>query len=811
MANRFDEIFVKDEKEEEEEEIVSPEESFLEEKTIIEKAAAPLPPQETPTLEAGIPVEEEVANVTRTDLPIPTSLDYGKKLNSSGLTQEVENEIKEVDRFAQVYKSRSGQSKEAIKALADMAAQRATVMAEAKAKLLGGVKGPSVAEKGLLAATGGLSGVLFGTYKGIEDAKRRKQFLSAEFDKVTAAHDRALAAVDSARLQSLLSGKKIPTTHSTAVSNALGLVGPFLQAGGLTQDINKKTKNQIGLGDDQRIFDYVEGQIEGINKGGDEADEAYQSLLALNGVLSSTTKSLNDSEAGLREEIEPVVNNVLSKDKTYEDLMVTLGNPVDRKGQYKRIFNALNAKYQNDNASDQYSLEKDAAQLSGKEKRPYTPPPTLSKNQQDHLRSIYNNYYESAAKATKGERESLDQTRNDMTLVVDGTPLPPLPPDATDAQIASRKITIDKVYNGKLSVKEKADSDTGIALQSIAKIRGAMAAAEGKQIIQNPFDKNKQGLSRSKWEEGFLDEKKDSLLERVDEEDKAILANKHFSNPIKALYEKVYGTDITPEALERHTTSLSDAASYADELSDVRALQQRYKVLVGGLAKEELVERGLREFPQMHELSKDENFDFSNERTLEIMLAQAADIIDEKQAATLKAEDDEDSIYFDFWTHKPEDGPPFRTWFYTEKAGSLTDAHLEKIAGKALRLLNLESQLLPAGRNIRTTEHEKIMREKWEEIERRKKSGKPISMPDNNLYENKALEAKQKGWGGGWYLTIDGNQYEFEVDGKTYQGEFPKGKDVFLHKVSGGYVVIPKNRTDRIQFAPKAETEEEEK
>lgn len=570
----------------------------------------------------------------------------------------------------------------------------------------------SKAEKIALMASGGISGLLFGTYGKIKKNKEQEEYAGSLFDSIIAKQLATEETLRIAQIESMMgtdAGASMSQSQRAAVRDAYSNLGSFINAGGGVKDVLLDFQNAGAgeyLDEGKSIFENVENLRQRAEK---EPNKIVPILKMLGQSFASKTTQINEEFDDFQADVSGSVADIIKQlgdDVSLNSVAERLssqGIDIDSKKRQtflEKTYYKQAVKFQNEKTGERFTFELDnfkAAGAAGEEMPPFTE--SQSKHQRDLLTKAYQTARKPHRKASLEEKDKHEVASSLAKLVNHAAsggrgrlqkPKNISPKNWAEALRSFATKQSEMNWEAMINSRKSAV----IAENNLATARGKRAAYDEKPT--NPY--KKETTRHTLWETGREEELtansgKDAAQEGLMEAYRA---------PLESLYAEVYGADA--ESAQVRVLSMTPdetvARSELSRLRKLRAAHAGYRAIISTLGEDKeaiLRANGLNEIPEGDLSEVQGGYAFTEPAAVEAMTQLLRSEIAKDVAGEI-VNAYEDGDYGRFFklidVRDPITGTFLtRSWGYTTDAVNLTEEQLGVIASKADEMLKRERRL----------------------------------------------------------------------------------------------------------------------
>lgn len=593
----------------------------------------------------------------------------------------------------------------------------------------------SKAEKIALMASGGISGLLFGTYGKIKKNKEQEEYAGSLFDSIIAKQLATEETLRIAQIESMMgtdAGASMSQSQRAAVRDAYSNLGSFINAGGGVKDVLLDFRNAGAgeyLDEGKSIFENVENLRQRAEK---EPNKFVPILKMLGQSFASKTTQINEEFDDFQADVSGSVADIIKQlgdDVSLNSVAERLssqGIDIDSKKRQtflEKTYYKQAVKFQNEKTGERFTLELDnfkAAGAAGEEMPPFTESNTK------HQKDLLERAYETARKPHQQDsREKKDkhQVASSLAKLVNhaasgGRGRLQKPKNISPenwAEALRSFATKQSELNWEAMINSR--KSAVIAENNLATARGKRAAYDEKST--NPY--KKETTRHTLWETGREEELtansgKDAAQEGLMEAYRA---------PLESLYAEVYGADAESAQASVRDMLMDEtvARSELSRLRKLRAAHAGYRAIVSTLGDDKearLLAEGLSEIPD-GDLSKVQGgYAFTEPAAVEAMtqLLRGNIAKDTKQQILAAYENEQYGEFFKLTNvNDPTTGEFLsRTWVFTENAVNLTEPQKDTIAIIANKMLKKEASLGKQYRMFSSENKISVLRKQLEDL-----------------------------------------------------------------------------------------------
>ena len=702
--------------------------------------SAPEPQEVEPAkiqpLEKGQPVTEK-SEVSSRDVPIfsPKTSDQIEEASDAMAGLGRKEELEKIDTIISVLNSETQRTD----ARAEYARARANSILEERNKFIRSATAGNVpvskAEKLALMASGGISGLLFGTYGKIKKNKEQEEYAGSLFDSIVAKQLATEETLRIAQIESMMgtdAGASMSQSQRAAVRDAYSNLGSFINAGGGVKDVLPDFRNAGAgeyLDEGKSIFENVENLRQRAEK---EPNKFVPILKMLGQSFASKTTQINEEFDDFQADVSGSVADIIKQlgdDVSLDSVAERLsgqGLDIDSKKRQtflKRTYYKQAVKFQNEKTGKFFEVELEnfkAAGAAGEEIPSFTERHT--KHQKNLLKIAYDTARKPHKKASLEEKDkhevasSLSKLVNHAALGGKGELQRPKNIKPENWAEALRSFATKQSEMNWEAMTNSRQSAV-LAENNLATAKGKRAAYDEKPT--NPY---KRGTTKHKlWETGREEELAVNAGKEVAQEG----VMEAYRAPLESLYAEVYGADA--ESARATVLSMTPdetvARSELSRLRKLRAAHAGYRAIVSTLGDDKeatLLAEGLSEIPDGDLSEVQGGYAFTEPAAVEAMTqllrGQIGKDVSGQIIAAYKNED-----YGRFFklisVHDPTTGTFLtRSWGYTTDAVNLTEDQKDNIALIANKMLEKEASLGKQYRMISSESRIPILRKQLEDL-----------------------------------------------------------------------------------------------
>lgn len=681
-----------------------------------------------PAIEGAAPKDEPAPEFAGTSRQIEEASDA-----IAGLGRK--EELEKIDTIVSVLNSET----ERTDARAEYARARANSYLEERNKFIrsatAGNAPVSKAEKVALMATGGISGLLFGTYGKIKKNKEQEEYAGSLFDSIVAKQLATEETLRIAQIESMMgtdAGVSMSQSQRTAVRDAYSNLGSFINAGGGVKDVLPDFRNAGAgeyLDEGKSIFENVENLRQRAEK---EPNKFVPILKMLGQSFASKTTQINEEFDDFQADVSGSVADIIKQlgdDVSLDSVAERLsgqGFDIDSKKRQtflERTYYKQAVKIQTENTGELFGFELEnfkAAGAAGEQIPPFTESHT--KHQKDLLKIAYDTARKPHKKASLEEKDkhevasSLSKLVNHAALGKKGELQRPKNIKPENWAEALRSFATKQSEMNWEAMTNSRQSAV-LAENNLATAKGKRAAYDEKPT--NPY---KRGTTKHKlWETG----REEELTANAGKEAAQGGVMEAYRAPLESLYAEVYGADA--ESARATVLSMTPdetvARSELSRLRKLRAAHAGYRAIISTLGEDKeatLLANGLNEIPE-GDLSKVQGgYAFTEPAAVEAMTQLLRGQIDKDVSGQIIAayEDGDYGRFFKLIDVRDPTTGTFltRSWGYTTDAVNLTEDQKDNIALIANKMLEKEASLGKQYRMLSSESRIPILRKQLEDL-----------------------------------------------------------------------------------------------
>lgn len=679
--------------------------------------SAPEPQEVEPAkiqpLEKGQPVTEK-SEVSSRDVPIflPKTSDQIEEASDAMAGLGRKEELEKIDTIISVLNSETQRTD----ARAEYARARANSILEERNKFIRSATAGNVpvskAEKLALMASGGISGLLFGTYGKIKKNKEQEEYAGSLFDSIIAKQLATEETLRIAQIESMMgtdAGASMSQTQRTAVRDAYSNLGSFINAGGGVKDVLPDFRNAGAgeyLDEGKSIFENVENLRQRAEK---EPNKFVPILKMLGQSFASKTTQINEEFDEFQADVSGSVADIIKQlgdDVSLDSVVKRLsdeGFDIDSKKRQtflERTYYKQAVKFQNEKTGELFDIELDNFKAAGAAGEQI---PSFTESHTKHQKDLLTRAYETARKPhQKASREKKDkhEVASSLAKLVNHAAL------GRKGELQRPKNI--KPENWAEALRSFATKQSEMNWEAMTNSRQSavladnnLATAKGKRAAydEKPTNPYKRGTIKHKlWETG----REEELTARAGKEVAQEGVMEAYRAPLESLYAEVYGADAesAQASVRNMTMDETVARSELSRLRKLRAAHAGYRAIVSTLGDDKeaiLSGQGLREIPEGDLSEVQGGYAFTEPAAVEAMTQLLRGSIAKDVAGEI-VNAYEDGDYGRFFklidVRDPITGTFLtRSWGYTTDAVNLTEEQLGVIASKADEMLKRERRL----------------------------------------------------------------------------------------------------------------------
>jgi len=669
------------------------------------------------------------------------------------LTKEQQQDTAFLNRLASIYDKHDD--------LAEVSAENvkkfASSLAQERARFVDASSYDDVSkfEKLALAATGGFSGVLFGTYGKMRDVKERREVAGRYFDALAEKRMATNEALVRAWWESMSGeSKSLSDSQRLSVRTSAKSVANFVQNGGSIRDIDSRF---TFLNREQSIaenFDRI--RLEAEDASNPDPSKQINQLAMLGSAADGISEELTADFAAYTSGASAAIGNIITKfgDKAnIENVMqaaVDTGqlDPLNRRqvSHFRKTYysEALKLAVSKHGASFDMDMNLVKAYASSGKGMPTIPPNRYTKHELSLLNKEYDANKVPADKVTEDAQKKRQAVEAETALlnhyVSGGVGDPVRPQNISEEAWAEGKANFNKkVANFNWDKMVAKDQSILAAESSIAEAEGALAFHSGGV---NPHEANTpKGRA---WKRGNTEEAVKTAAAESSQTKAENRVSQTYSTALSSLYVNTHGVskDDATIAVSPFLKNESAAREELERLKRLRAAQAGFRSAVGTLKNPDasLQELGLTDMPKGNLLKVSGGSAFTEPAAVDAMTALIRANLTKQKAKTI-IESYNDGDYGKFFKFKDTTDPTTgsfkrRTWVFTEAGHGLNREQRIKIANKAAEMLEQEQQIV---KNYRYFDRET---DTQEDMKRREALLKKPNRTDAENDELKVIEKK---------------------------------------------------------------------
>lgn len=664
-------------------------------------------------LEKGQPVAEK-SEVSSRDVPIfsPKTSDQIEKASDAMAGLGRKEELEKIDTIISVLNSETQRTD----ARAEYARARANSILEERNKFIRSATAGNVpvskAEKLALMASGGISGLFFGTYGKIKKNKEQEEYAGSLFDSIIAKQLATEETLRIAQIESMMgtdAGASMSQAQRTAVRDTYSKVSSFILAGGDTEDVSPIFKN-AGAGEYLDAEKSVFENVENLRQLAEKEPKKYVPILKMLGqALDSKTTQITEEFDDFQEELGESVGSIIeqlgdnvslnSVSKKLSDQGYDVGNKKHQafleKTYYKQAI-----KFENKKTGELFSYELEnfkAAGAAGEVR------PAFAEGRTKHQKDLLTRAYETARKPhqkASDEEKDKHQVASSLAKLVNHAASGRRGKFQKPKNISSKNweeaLRLFATKQSEMNWEAMINSRQGAVLAD-----NNLATAEGKRAAYNEKSTNpyKKGTAKhTLWETG----REEELTARAGKEAAQEGVMEAYRAPLESLYAEVYGADAESAQASVRDMLMDEtvARSELSRLRKLRAAHAGYRAIVSTLGDDKearLLAEGLSEIPEGDLSEVEGGYAFTEPAAVEAMTQLLRGSIAKDVAGEI-VNAYEDGDYGRFFklidVRDPTTGTFLtRSWGYTTDAVNLTEEQLGVIASKADEMLKRERRL----------------------------------------------------------------------------------------------------------------------
>ena len=706
----------------------------------------PPPKAREPALEVGGQAEEEgvipplpaIEGAAPKDEPAPEFAGTSRQIEEAsdamaGLNRK--DELEKIDTIISVLNSETQRTD----ARAGYARARANSYLEERNKFIrsatAGNAPVSKAEKIALMASGGISGLLFGTYGKIKKNKEQEEYAGSLFDSIVAKQLATEETLRIAQIESMMgtdAGASMSQTQRTAVRDTYSKVSSFILAGGGIEDVSPIFKN-AGAGEYLDAEKSVFENVENLRQLAEKEPNKYVPILkmlgqALDSKTTQITEEFDDFQAELGESIGSIIENLgdnVSLDSVAKELS-NQGYAVDNrkhKAFLEKTYYKQAIKFENKKTGELFSYELEnfkAAGAAGEVRPAFTEGRT--KHQKDLLTRAYETARKPHQKASDEEKDK-HQVASSLAKLVNhaasGGRRKLQKPKNISSENWAEALRSFATKQSEMNWEAMINSRQGAVLadNNLATAKGKRAAYDEK--LTNPY---RRGTIKHKlWETG----REEELTANAGKENAQEGVMEAYRAPLESLYAEVYGADAESAQASVRDMLMDEtvARSELSRLRKLRAAHAGYRAIISTLGENKeatLLANGLNEIPEGDLSEVQGGYAFTEPAAVEAMtqLLRGEISKDTKQEILAAYENEQYGEFFKLTNvNDPTTGAFLsRTWGYTENAVNLTEDQKDNIAIIANKMLEKEASLGKQYRMLSSESRIPILRKQLEDL-----------------------------------------------------------------------------------------------
>ncbi len=664
-------------------------------------------------LEKGQPVTEK-SEVSSRDLPIfsPKTSDQIEEASDAMAGLGRKEELEKIDTIISVLNSETQRTD----ARAGYARARANSILEERNKFIRSATASNVpvskAEKLALMASGGISGLLFGTYGKIKKNKEQEEYAGSLFDSIVAKQLATEETLRIAQIESMMgtdAGASMSQSQRAAVRDTFSNLGSFMLAGGNTKDVFSDFQNAGAgeyLSEDKSVFENVENLRQLAEK---EPNKFVPILKMMGQSFASKTTQINEEFDDFQNEIGDSVANIVKKlgddaslDSVFKELSDQGYDVEDKKRQtfLERAYYKQAVKFQNEKTGELFSYELENFKAAGAAGEQI---PAFTESQSKHQKELLTKAYDTARKPyqkVSGEKKDKHEVASSLAKLVNHA--------ASGGRGRIQKPKNISPENWAEALRSFATKQSEMNWEAMINSRQSavladnnLATAEGKRAAYNEKSTNpyKKGTTKHKlWKTG----REEELTANAGKENAQEGVMEAYRAPLESLYAEVYGADAESAQASVRDMTMDEtvARSELSRLRKLRAAHAGYRAIVSTLGDDKeaiLSGEGLREIPEGDLSEVEGGYAFTEPAAVEAMTQLLRGTIAKDVAGEI-VNAYEDGDYGRFFklidVRDPITGTFLtRSWGYTTDAVNLTEEQLGVIASKADEMLKKERRL----------------------------------------------------------------------------------------------------------------------
>ena len=670
-------------------------------------------PAEIQPLEKGQPVTEK-SEVSSRDVPIfsPKTSDRIEEASDAMAGLGRKEELEKIDTIISVLNSETQRTD----ARAEYARARANSILEERNKFIRSATAGNVpvskAEKLALMASGGISGLFFGTYGKIKKNKEQEEYAGSLFDSIIAKQLATEETLRIAQIESMMgtdAGASMSQAQRTAVRDTYSKVSSFILAGGDTEDVSPIFKN-AGAGEYLDAEKSVFENVENLRQRAEKEPKKYVPILKMLGqALDSKTTQITEEFDDFQEELGESVGGIIeqlgdgvSLDSVAKELS-DQGYAVENKKHkafLEKTYYQQAIKFENKKTGELFSYELEnfkAAGAAGEVR------PAFAEGRTKHQKDLLTRAYETARKPhqkASDEEKDKHQVASSLAKLVNHAASGRRGKFQKPKNISSKNweeaLRLFATKQSEMNWEAMINSRQGAVLAD-----NNLATAEGKRAAYNEKSTNpyKKGTTKhTLWETG----REEELTARAGKEAAQEGVMEAYRAPLESLYAEVYGADAESAQASVRDMLMDEtvARSELSRLRKLRAAHAGYRAIVSTLGDDKearLLAEGLSEIPEGDLSEVEGGYAFTEPAAVEAMTQLLRGNIAKDVAGEI-VNAYEDGDYGRFFklidVRDPTTGTFLtRSWGYTTDAVNLTEEQLGVIASKADEMLKRERRL----------------------------------------------------------------------------------------------------------------------